>query len=381
MMPALLVLAGWIVTAAALAGALYSLFSAHSLSNALHAPNPQPPDFPAVTLLKPLYGAEAGLEARLSEFCAQDYPAPVQIVFGVQAADDAAVAVVNAVKAKYPALDTALVVGTPRDNANPKIANLTFMVSAAKHGIVVVSDSDIGVPRDYLRHVVSALRKPGIGVATCYYAGAPNSGLWARLTAMGIDYQFLPNAAFAVGAGLGAPCFGSTIALETATLRNIGGFEAFLAKLADDYEIGRTVRGLGLGIAYPPIVLTHACTEKSIGEMLRHELRWARTIRGIDPVGHAGSLVTHPLALSLLGALMLGPTPESLTVIGVALGARTVQKLWIDRILARQGPPLWLIPLRDMLSFAVFVGAYFTKQVDWRGLRYRVDSGGDLTRD
>ena len=240
----------------------------------------------------------------LAGFCRQDYPAPVQIVFGVQAATDPAIAVVESLKAKFPAADIALVVGAPPEGANPKIANLAGMTPHAKHGVLVLSDSDIGVPADYLRRVASALLAPGVGAVTCFYAGAPAESLWARLAAMGIGYQFLPNVAFAIGTGLATPCFGSTIALKASTLREIGGFESFRPHLADDYEIGRAVRGLGLRIAYPPLILDHACTETSLSELFRHELRWARTIRSIDPAGHAGSLVTHSLILALMGALL-----------------------------------------------------------------------------
>jgi ceramide glucosyltransferase len=380
-MPAPLILAGWIVTTAALAAALYGLLSTRALKAALAAPIPQPAYFPPVTLLKPLYGAEPGLEARLAGYCVQDYPAPVQIVLGVQAADDPAIAVAERLKAAHPGVEMTLVVGTKTEGANPKIANLIGMIPAARHEILILSDSDIAVPSDYLRRTVSALEQPGIGAVTCYYRGEPTDGLWARLTAMGLDYQFLPNAAFGVRTGFASPCFGSTIALKTSTLHAIGGFEAFLHKLADDYEIGRAVRARGAKLAYPPMVLGHAGAEKSLLELMRHELRWARTIRGIDPAGHAGSLVTHTLVLSLIAAVLLGFSPASLLTIAVALGARIGQKLWIDRILARQGPPLWLIPLRDMLAFAVFVGSYVTKQVDWRGLRYRVSSDGVLARD
>jgi len=98
------------------------------------------------------------------------------------------------------------------------------------------------VPPDYLRRVVDALAKPGVGAVTCLYTGKPFGGLAARLSAMGIDYHFLPNVVTGISLGLAKPCFGSTIALRRVVLDEIGGLASFASVLADDYEIGRTVR-------------------------------------------------------------------------------------------------------------------------------------------
>ena len=140
-MPALHLIAGWVLTAAALAGAVYGLLSARALKTALRKTAPDPEAFPPATLLKPLYGAEPGLADHLAGFCRQDYPAPVQIVFGVQAATDPAIAVVESLKAKFPAADIALVVGAPPEGANPKIANLAGMTPHARHHLRQVGEA------------------------------------------------------------------------------------------------------------------------------------------------------------------------------------------------------------------------------------------------
>lgn len=373
-------IAGWIVMAAALCGALYAIATVRALQKLANAPAPGASGFPDVTLLKPLHGAEGGLRENLETFCKQDYLGAVQILFGVQDEADPAIAVVEALKAEHEDIDIALSVGGRADNANPKIANLIQMFVHAKHDVLILSDSDISVAPDYLKTVAGALAAPGIGAVTCYYFGSARETVWSRLAAMGIDYQFLPNTVFAVSSGFAAPCFGSTIALRRSLLADIGGFETFRTVLADDYEIGRAVRARGLGLAYPPMVVGHSCTEQSLGALFRHELRWARTIRGIDPLGHAGSLVTHSLVLGLTAALLLGFTWPSLAASGAIVAARLYQKRRIDRFLGRSGPSIWLLPWRDMLSFAVFVSSFFVTQVDWRGSRYRLSGSGELAR-
>src|SRR5262249_41767436 len=238
----------------------------------------------AVTILKPLCGAEPGLEANLASFCAQVYPGAIQIVFGVGEASDAAAAVVRRLIDRFPQADIELVVGTDLHGANRKISNLINMAARARHGLIVVSDSDIRVAATYLRQVVAALEQPGVGLVTCLYRGSGDAGLWSRLAAMAINHHFLPNVLVGLRLGLARPCFGSTLALKAATLDRIGGFRPFANQLADDYAIGRAVREVGLRVAVPALLVEHTCFDETWSELIRREARWARTVRLIDPV-------------------------------------------------------------------------------------------------
>ena len=372
---------GWILIGAALLGACYALAAAAAVERFFVRPLKPTGDFPSVTLLKPLHGAEPLLAETLEGFCRQDYPAPVQIVFGVQGDDDAAIPIVKELIARHPEIDIALAISPRRELANPKISNLIGMMPQAKHDLLVLSDSDIGVTPDYLRKVASALAEPGVGAVTCVYRGHAAGGLWSRLAVMGIDYQFLPSVIFGTALGLAKPCFGSTIALRRSVLNEIGGFVAFQDRLADDYEIGNAVRAKGYKVALPPFAVTHNCSEQDAAGLFRHELRWARTIRSVDGWGFAGSIITHALPLALIGASLLHFRRPALVAFLLVLVARLMLKLRIDHMLGRPGPSSLLIPLRDVLSFAVFLGSFFTRQVDWRGSRYRVHEDGQLARE
>jgi len=380
-MPTILAAAGWILITAGLCGAVYGFFSARATERLLNSVSPVTSQYPPVTLLKPLCGAERWLNENLTRFCSQDYPNPVQIVFGVQAADDPAIEVVNRLRAQHPEADIELVVGASFGNSNPKISNLITMLPSAKHEVLILSDSDISIPDDYLRKVTGALEQPRVGAVTCFYNGVAVDNFWSRFAAMGIDYHFLPNAIFAAASGLAMPCFGSTIALRKSVLQEIGGFEVFRDRLADDYEIGRSIRSLGYELAYPTVVLGHTCPEASAAELFDHELRWARTLRSINGLGHAGSIITHVVPLAVIGSLLLGFSYSAVTALGAAVSARLIQKHQVDKHLGRKGPSLWLLLARDIMSFAVFVSSFFAKQVGWRGLRYDVDTRGALIRN
>jgi ceramide glucosyltransferase len=324
---------------------------------------------PAVTLLKPLHGEEPLLERNLESFFVQDYSAPVQIVFGVADEDDKALAAVETLRARYPAADIAVAINARRLGVNPKASNLANMMSAARHDILIASDADIAVPRDYLMRLTRALARPGTGAVTCLYTGIAATGFAAQLSAMGISYHFLPNVVSGTALGLARPCFGATIALRRETLEAIGGFERLAGYLADDYELGRAVRALGLAVAIPTFAVRHSCAEPNLVSWFAHELRWARTIRAVDPAGYVGSFITHAIPLGLLGAIFSGFTLLSLLVLVAGVAARGVLKRRIDRIFGAPAGPFWLLPLRDVLSFAVFPVSLFGRRVEWRGER------------
>jgi ceramide glucosyltransferase len=372
---------GWILLVVSLAGCTFALSAAVAARLLLRRqPLPLQCAFPAITLLKPLHGAECGLESALASFLKQDYPGQIQVVFGLRYTGDPAIGVVESLKRRFPNRDIEVVVDPAMHGTNRKISNVLNMMKVAKHEYLVLTDSDITAPRDYLSTIAAEAARPGVGIVSCLYAGKGSGNSWSRLSAMGLSYHFLPNAALGIALGVERPCFGSTIGLSRKTLDTIGGFEAFTEHFVDDYEIGRAAREAGFAIAYPATVVQHACDNASFAGLVSQELRWARAVRVVNPVGHLASFVTYPLALALLGAALLGfSQTASLIVLGV-LAARILLKLQIDSLVGtRTGSLLWL-PLRDLLSFAIFLGSMVGNAVEWRGERLRVEKSGLMSQ-
>ncbi|MGA0596004.1 bacteriohopanetetrol glucosamine biosynthesis glycosyltransferase HpnI [Enterovirga sp. CN4-39] len=333
---------------------------------------------PAVTVLKPLHGAEPRLFENLSSFLRQDYRGPVQVVFGVQNARDPAIEVVRALERAFPGATVDLVIDASLHGSNRKVSNLINMAKRIRHEIVVLADSDMVVAPDYLRRIVDELHVPGVGAVTCLYHGVAAGNVWSRLSALAIETHFLPSVAVGLGLGLAQPCMGSTIALRRETLEAIGGFRAFAHDLADDYLVGAAVRRLGLKVAVTPFTIGHACTERSFRDLVGQELRWVRTIRQIDPGGHAGSVVAHPLPLALL-ALALSPGYVAACFVAAAILLRMGLYLAVKRAFGLKAQVYGLAPLRDLLSFGIFVASFFGRGVSWRGHSYDVTSTGVLT--
>ena len=324
-----------------------------------------------VTMLVPLCGHEPGLEQRLTALCDQRYGAPLQIVCGISSPQDPAIAAVERVIAARPNAAIDLHVDPMVHGHNLKVSNLINMAEHARHETLVLIDSDIEVGPGYLNGVIGELQQPGVGAVTCLYRGVAVGGLWARLAAIGINTHFLPNVIVALATGLGEPCFGATIALSHDTLRRIGGFHAFADHLWDDYAIGQAVRALGLKVAVPGFALGHVCCDNSAHQMLGAQIRIARTIKSIDPAGHLGAVISHPMPLALIAAL-LGGGGQALAVAAIALTLRLALCWQMEREFAARAGSYLLVPVRDLLSFAVYVASFFGATVKWRGNSYRV---------
>jgi ceramide glucosyltransferase len=349
-------------------GLAQSVAGAHAVRRFVYRPRiPVPGELPAVTVLKPLHRDEPLLEQALTSVCRQDYP-QWQIVFGAQSAEDTALPVVRRLQARFPSCDIAIVAEPALHGVNRKVGNLINMLPAAKHDVLVVSDADVHVAPDWLRRVVTALDAPGVGLATAIYTGLPaEPGTIGALGAGQINHYFLPGALLARAMGR-QDCLGATMALRRDTLERIGGFAAMADHLADDNVLGRLVQRLGLRVVLADTIPATTVAEHTLRALWRHELRWARTIRALEPAAFAGSIVQYPLAWAMLAVLLAGFAPWSIGWLAAACGLRGLAARFVNKALGvANRTPLWLLPLREPMSLAVMAASYTGRRVDWRG--------------
>lgn len=335
-------------------------------------------DGPPISILKPLHGAEPGLYENLRSFADQDHHR-FQLVLGVRDGRDGAVPAARALIADRPERDIALVIDPRVSGSNLKVANLENMLATARHDIIVLADSDMRVTRDYLAIVTGPLADPATGLVTCLYAGVPTGGLWSQLAALHINFGFLPGALVGEAIHVGGGCFGATIALRREVLARIGGFARIRDELADDHRLGSAVRGLGLKTVLSPYIVENRVSERSFAGLWRHELRWARTSRTLAPAGFAGSVVTHTVVLTALAAAAFGSGPAAWSLVLGSLLLRWLSAAAIARWLNLPRAGLLLLPLRDALSFAVFLASFCGRSVSWRDQLFRVAPGGQMS--
>nr|WP_174771875.1 bacteriohopanetetrol glucosamine biosynthesis glycosyltransferase HpnI [Paraburkholderia sp. SG-MS1] len=365
--------------AAAVFGIGYTVLAGVLIGRFFARPVSTPTSFPPVTIVKPLHGNEWALLANLSSFCEQDYPGPMQFVFGVHDSNDPALQAVEELRRLHPDADITVVADARLYGPNRKISNIINMMPQARHDVLVFADSDVSVARDYLRNVVGELQKPDVGLVTCAYHGRPDPGFWPRLSVKATNYQFLPSVVIGLAVGLARPCFGQTIVMRRDTFDRIGGFTPFVRHLAEDHAIGEAVRMIGKKVVIPPFPISHACVESSATQLVAHELRWSRTIRYIDPAGHLGSALIHPLPFALLALAFSGGAIWAWPLVFIAMCARLALQLLTDRALRLRPRDRWLLPIWDIVSFAIFVASFRSSRVIWRGFSFKVDGDGLLS--
>jgi ceramide glucosyltransferase len=349
-----------------------TLSSQHSAGQ---EPSSAPTPFtPLVSILKPLKGTDPAAYENLRSHCVQDYP-EYELIFGVNEESDPAAELVRRLRAEFPTLAMRMVVGARALGTNRKVSNLVHMLEQARHQYVVVNDSDISVSPDYLRRVLAPFAEAKVGMVTCPYRGVAGRTLASKLEALGISTDFIPGVLTARALDGGVKFgLGSTMAVKREALAAIGGFEALVDYLADDYELGARVAAAGQKVVLSECVVENHLPDYRFGEFVAHQLRWGRTVRD-SRWQYRLYFFTFTLFWAALTAIAARGAAWSLGLLGAALVLRAAVAYEVGwRVLRDPLVPRawWLLPLRDLLAPFVWAATLFGKQIMWRGERFLV---------
>jgi len=364
----------WLGCGLAAGSLAYSLIALVAICVRTRTAHSIPAHAPAVTILKPLCGADPETYECLRSFCDQIYP-EFQLVFGVSSETDPAISIVHRLQNEFPQRDLQIMIDRRQHGSSRKVSNLINMMSLARHEYLVLADSDVRVTRDYLARVIAPLLDSGVGIVTCPYRGNPRGGLWPLLGALFINEWFIPSVRVAALAGSRSFAFGATIAIRRQVLARIGGLSSIANQLADDYRLGELTRRAGLRTVLSDVVVETYVAERSLADLVQHELRWLRTIRALRPLGYGFSIVTFGVPVAMLGTLVAGGAAPAVGMLAVAMLARLMLHLATR---ARGAPKfqLLVLPFRDVLSLALWCWSFVTRRVRWREDHYRITRDG-----
>ena len=340
---------------------------------------------PPLSLLKPLHGAEPGLESYLDSFFRQDYP-EYEVLFCARSAEDAGLAIARRVAARYPHVPVQfLSTGGQPDYINDKAISMEKMEAAAKHEILVISDSDVRVTQDYLRAVAMPFADERVGGLTCLYRGvAAEGGLWARLEAVGMSVEMTAGVLVARMMEGMQFALGPTMAFRRATIRAMGGFKVTADYCADDFVIGNETHRLGQSVVLSHYSIDHMVINSSFVASLKHQVRWMKSTRFSRPKGHFGTALTFSVPFGLLGfvvasalghgewgAAMLVWSVASRLALSVVVGRLVVEdKSWFGLLV--------LYPVRDLMGFCFWAASYGSSRILWRGRVFELLPGGRM---
>ena len=339
---------------------------------------------PQLSLLKPLHGSEPDLEANLSTFFEQDYP-DYEILFCAADELDAGLEIARHAAAHYPQIQTRFFFTGEPKYINAKVHSLEVMTSAAQHDLLVISDSDVRVSRDYLRAVAAPFTDAKTGAMTCLYRGvAVEGGLWARLEAVGMSVEM--TAGVLVANMLEGMQFvlGPTMAVRRECVDHMGGIGVLGEYCSDDYLLGNYVFQQGRRVVLSHHVIDHMILNSGFAGSIKHQVRWMKSTRFSRPKGHFGTALTFsmPFGLLALGATVALHRP----ILGAALFAWSVVTRWAIAWAAGRRvvhDPDWfglyvLFPVRDLMGFCFWAASYFSSKIVWRGKLYKLLPGGRM---
>jgi ceramide glucosyltransferase len=331
-----------------------------------------------VSILKPLRGTDPEMYESFRSHCLQDYP-EYEIIFGVSDANDPAIQLVQQLKAEFPQCPIRLMLCPERLGSNTKVSNLAQMARQARHEYIIVNDSDIRVEPDYLRRVLPPLTDPKVGLVTCLYRGIANATLGSRLESLGISTDFAAGVLVAQTVENGIRFgLGSTLAFRRRDLQAIGGFEALVDYLADDYQIGSRIATLGLKVKLSDVVVDTFLPRYTLRGFFDHQLRWARTVRDSRFWGYVGLGLTFGLPWALLTLIfsrgaawawaLLVCTAVMRFAVAIVFGKYVLKDRQAMRSLA-------LIPVRDLVAMLVWIMSFAGHKIVWRGDRFSLENG------
>jgi ceramide glucosyltransferase len=338
----------------------------------------KPRTTPPVSIFKPLKGADREMYESFRSHCLQDYP-EYEIIFGVSEPNDPAINFVQQLQREFPQCAITLVVCPKKLGANVKISNLEQMLASARYEYLLINDSDIRVPTGYLRRIMAPFADERVGMVTCLYRGAAASTLGSRLESLGISTDFIPGVLVArqIEGGLHF-ALGSTMAFRRSDLARIGGFQSIVDFLADDYELGRRIAGLGLEITLSDVIVETHLPAYDFRGFLAHQLRWARGVRDARTGGYIGLVTTFGLMWGILAVAFARGAPWSWAVFAVTTSLRLAVAFVVGGAVLRDCAlwrNLWLLPMRDLIAVAVWVASFLGHGVTWRGDRFELKDG------
>jgi len=357
-----------------MAGCYYALALFAALKGCFAAGTPQKTMVcPTVSILKPIHGCDDRLMQAIASHARLDYP-EFELLLGVRAGDTEAIAEIRRAQQRFPACAIRMVPATTV-MPNGKAGSLYDLAAAAKYPILVINDADICVEPGYLRAVTGPLQNPKVGLVTVLYR-ATASSFPARFEALGVATEFAPSVLVARLLGVAEFALGSTMAVRAEDLRRIGGFGAIGDYLADDYQLGAQITRLGLHVEFADTVVETSLGAGSWIDVWKHQVRWSRTVRVSRPSGYYGYVVTQATFWACVAAAG-GYWPFAITVVALrmAAGGVTAGAVLKDRAAAARW---WMIPLRDLFGFAVWLTAAFGRTVEWRGRRLRLTTDGRI---
>jgi ceramide glucosyltransferase len=259
------------------------------------------------------------------------------------------------------------------------VNQLLTLARAARHDVLVVSDSNVRVDPGYLAEIVALLEDEEVGLVTHPISGEGEVRVGSLMDHLHLTGAISPGIVAAQAVAARDIVVGKSMALRRRDLQALGGFEAVKDVLAEDYVMGRMIGAvLGKRVAVARTPVHNVSASRSVRDFTARYRRWGVLQRqAAGPVPYAGMALLNPILLAAAGAAC-APGAASAGALAATCGAKIV----LDGVAARLLRPggfhlrqLALIPAKDLIFGAAWAFGLFSREVAWRGTRIVVGPG------
>jgi ceramide glucosyltransferase len=334
---------------------------------------PHDGDYPPVSLVRPLCGMDNFAAETLRSTFELDYPR-CEILFCVADATDPVVALANHLIEAHPTIDARLLIGDDRVSANPKLNNVVKGWRAASYDWIIIADSNVLMPRDYIQRLFASWRAD-TGLVASPPIGSHPLGFWAEIECAFLNtyqarWQYIVDS-FSKGFAQGKTMLWRRVDLEGA-----GGIEALGREVAEDAAATKIVRGAGLTVRLVDRPLAQPLGRRKATEVWNRQLRWARLRRASFFIYFLPELLSGG-ALPMICAAIVGHAfgwPVLPCIIGFML-------FWYGSEMALAAASEWHVSalhpfyglVRDLMLPVLFVSALRGNDFVWRGNAMQVE--------
>ena len=371
----------WIALVPVVCGSIFSLLCVLTVVRwRLRRPDPEPAEWPAVTIMKPVAGLEKNLRENLRTTVIQNYP-EFEVIFSVQRKDDPALPLLREVQEEFGSDKVIIAIDEQHAGCNGKINNMLGAMPYVRHPYLVISDSDVRLEPGYLKAIIAPLFRPGMGFVCTPYKAVKADAWFEKMEMLSLNADFMPMVVFAYETRLSGFCLGASIAVRTKVLDEIGGVAELADYLVEDYELGRRITELGYKSVFVPPVIDTMVDLQTASQWWKHQVYWDQNTRSARPVAFFYTLLIRSVPFAGIFAALRLFDPLGLAVLGASLAIRMLTAGIIlgwgfrDREGLRALP---LLPFRDVLGFASWVLSFVLGTTHWRGKDFVLTRDGRL---
>ncbi|OGC83437.1 MAG: hypothetical protein A2W07_07385 [candidate division Zixibacteria bacterium RBG_16_43_9] len=352
---------------------LLFLYSVFKITRKPVSRSPGKVDALPISILKPLQGFSPELKGNLATFCNLDYP-EYELIFCVEKKEDPALQVVKELQTECPQAKIKIAIEDSHPGYNPKVRNLIRGMNKASYDLILISDADVRVEKNYLRDLTTLIEDLKVGIVTNLIRGKGNSSLGSILENLNLNFFVLGGTCFLYHFFDYTCITGKSILFRKAEIEKMGGFPSIKNFLAEDQILQKKFERFGKKAILSPCLITSNTSQRTLVRFFKRNVRWSQMRVQLGGIGYLSELLVNPVLFAVLLCIFSQFSVFTFKVL-IITGIFKIIVESIQGKLIRAGAGFFsylLVPLKDLLVGIIWFSPFFKTSVEWRGSKFKL---------